>query len=303
HVNRVMIFYSNSDLESNGAKSVETFDVMTKACGSELLVDISATYTIDRDGFIWNSTSHLSETVQLVDHFMYLTISSRYNYEGTGIYEGNLLIETNGSYNIQPLGEPDLSNSIARILLPMEIESPELLRELEAYGFDEDVPENGYLITIPFLDAQPDGSTMIYLPDPIGSITENVPFILDGITSDVGAIPIEGSIEEMLLLDEPISFTRTIDVGSYDSPISSMYGFDQNQLMSELQALADTSAFEMPDMPDMEDLPGMDDLDIPMPSSDSSGMEGLMIGLEALMGGATTGATVTIEVKITPSHE
>ncbi len=289
HVDAVILIYSNADLTNTGPVTADDFNVKTEDCPDEVKITINATYTISGYGFEWISISKLVDYCKVIDHNLFVSYDSDYTLEATLTKEGMMMLETSGQSHHTVMNEVvDISTGFPRIFYPGALGDDELYTELTAFGFSENIPETGLLMTIPFFEDELNGSSTFYFPEPVGTMTENIPWAYDGI-SMIGGVILPEDIRD----GNDISFQQTIDTQNYDPPIANMFNYDFDMLTEQLAGMEGVD-IEMPDMSEFDLPEGFE-----MPTMENP-MGDVMEGLMSIMNpssGYTTILDINVEIE------
>lgn len=292
HVDQVILFYSNADFTDTTAQDVDEFTVETDNCPDKVKITMEGTYAINGYGNSWDVEFKIVDYSKVVEHDLFISYDCSYEMKGVFKSEGVTYMVTDGqSHHTIPEEMATLEDGFPRVFYPGALGNKEFYDELSQYGIDENLPEKGLLVTIPFFD-DIDGSTTFYFPPPIGTTTESTPFPFDGITM-VASIELPENIRD----GREIEFSRTIDVQSYTSPIQSMYTLDLATFSSQMEGLGiptttmpDMSEIELPEgmeMPEGFEMPEIED-----PTAD------MMNGLMGIMNPSSTGYTTILTVNV-----
>ncbi len=249
----VVLIYSNSNFFKDGTENpVDVFKVTTEKCPQEMDIKIEAEYEYINGDFIWTANATLKDTVKIVDHTFFLSKNCRYTMQGTGIMEGETVIGSTGSFS-GSVDEPNLENSMVRLILPIDSELEEMGTELEKFGINENTPRGGIFITLPSIEEGEDlqGSTTLYMPEPVGEIVMDDPLPFDGLTQ---AIAVEIGKDDW----NPKGFSTemVIDYFTHKPPILDWFKVDFSQLQNMLSSMETMNGTEMPDFNGIPDISG-----------------------------------------------
>lgn len=286
NVQAVLLIYSNSNFKRDGANdSADHFKVTTGKCYSEMRISIRAEYVYTNENFIWTSNASLHDTVKIIDHSLFISRDCVYEMEGTGVLEGNTVIETACS-NRSAVANPDIENSLARLILPFEDDSGEMENQLKEYGITQNTPAGGILITLPSLreDEELTGSTNLYMPDPIGKMPMDMPLPYDGISQVIAV-----EIGKNDWSPQGFNTSMTINIFSHEPPILDWFEVDPGQLREILSSMNADAGIDIPDFDGLWEDSGLDpegigDIDGLIPENDpNSGSDPLSGTIDALM--------------------
>lgn len=271
NLEELVLIYSNGDFTKKDKNGIDRFVVRNEKCHEEMGITVNATFEYQTENFKWESTSTFNETVEIKDHCLFLVRDENYNFSGSGTMDGNDLIDASASFSYAH-DETVLGDSMTRIILNTANNMEGVKEGYEDFSIKDNIPSSGIFITVPALppDGGISGSSTLYFPDPIGTMTIDSPYLFDGLTQIGAIIP---DIKDWT--SSGFSFSREIDVIDYESPLLNMFTVDFSELQKQLELLE-----AMPPLPDMSDLPDMGDL------GGLEGIDGLegMDGLEGIDG-------------------
>jgi hypothetical protein len=312
-IQAVVLIYSNSNFEKDGTDNpVDTFKVTTERCPQEMDIRIEAEYEYKKEDFVWTATATLEDTVKIIDHTFYVSKNCNYKMQGSGVMEGKTVIDTTGSFSGR-VDEPTIDNSMVRLIMPMDDGLEEMKKDMEKFGLDENTPKGGILITLPSIQEEGilNGSTTLYMPDPVGKMTLDDPLPFDGLSQ---AIAVE--INKGGWNPKGFSTEMTIDYFSHKPAILDWFKVDFGQLQDMLSSMDAMGGTDIPDINGMledsgislEGLGGLGGLEGLLPENDMGDGDSLTKTLDALMNLAmpssngSNGATAVIKLKISGKY-
>lgn len=298
HVDAVILYYSNADLKNTGTVDIDYCIVETDDCPDKVKITINADYLISGYGNEWHAEVKMVDYCEVVEHNLFVSYDCKYDITGEYKSQGIQYMDTYGSGHTTYMGEVDIMNGFPRILYPGALGDDATYAELVGMGFDENIPETGILITIPYLESDLNGMTTFNFPPPVGTITESVPFPFDGMTM-LGGIILPEDIRE----GNEITFQETYDTQNYDTPIDTMFTMDFTTFNSQMEGMnieglemTDLSALEGLELPDGFEMPeGMEMPVIEDPTTEVlQGFTGIM---NPSSSGYTTVLTLTVQIE------
>lgn len=290
HVDAVILIYSNANLKDTGSIDVDSFVVETDACIDQVRITLTGDYSISGYGNEWKSEFKMVDLCEVIDHNLFVSYDCDYTMSGEFTSDGVTYMISSGDFHEMVFGDITIENGFPRVFYPGALGDDDLYAELTGLGFDENVPETGILLTIPFLDSEPNGSTTFYFPQPVGTVTESIPFMFDGI-SNIGGIILPEDIRE----GKEMIFDQTIDVLNYDNPIDTLYTLDFQIFSEQIEGMEGMGEMNIPDLQDL-DLP--EGFEIPEMENPTQNMiQGLMGIMNPSNSGYKTILTLQVEIE------
>jgi hypothetical protein len=248
-IEALVLVYSNADFSDKGEKTVDSFRIRTEGCPKEMDISITAKTYLKTPDVILTTKSEFTETLEIKDHYLYLVKNVYYSYNTEATIEGKKALESSGSFSTS-VEEPELANSFSRILKNTKENIPGAAEAYAKFGISDNIPDEGVLITIPALMESTDlsGSTKVYLPPPVGTMTlPAMPF--DGLTTIGGVYPKEDDWKTY-----GIRISRKIDILNHNNPLTSMFTLDDyGAFMEQLENIPDMEGYSMPESEEMNE--------------------------------------------------
>lgn len=243
-IEQILIIYSNSNFNKSNDEQVDSFKIKTAKCYSEMEVSIEAETIYTSEDFIWKSTASINDTVSIIEHSFYVIKSSDYSFNGSATMENKPVINSNGS-STASIPDPAIETSMARLLLPIDKRKESLKESLLAFGLTENTPKGGILITLPGLSEGEElqGSTEIYMPDPVGTISLDSPLPFDGISQLIAIL-----IPSDKWNSNGFDFSTEVDYFSHECPLSDWFTVDFSQLQEMLSGMGTAGGQEIPSL-------------------------------------------------------
>ncbi|KYO66840.1 DUF6055 domain-containing protein [Thermovenabulum gondwanense] len=251
-IQALVLIYSNANLKDE-LKEADKFRVETGKCYKEMQLNLTFEYNYSVPGFEWKSKGNLIENLEIKDHCYYVVKSSSYNFGGEGFIDGKKVVETSGSASFA-INNPDIYNSLVRILKKPSDNTEELKDAYEKYGIKENIPPQGILITVPALleGVVFKGYTVFSFPEPIGTINLSEPLPLDGISQVIAVTPDLNDWNA-----KGINMSMEVDVFNHKCPIQGAFTVDFNKMAEQLDNIGNVpgigNGIKLPDSQEMKD--------------------------------------------------
>ncbi|MGB9976861.1 MAG: DUF6055 domain-containing protein [Thermovenabulum sp.] len=241
-IQALILIYSNANLKDE-LKEADKFRVETGKCYKEMQLNLTFEYNYSVQGFEWKSKGNMTENLEIKDHCYYVVKNSSYDFSGEGFVDGKKMVETSGNASAS-INNPDIYNSLVRILKKPSDNTEELRDAYEKYGIKENIPPQGILITVPALleGVAFRGNTVFSFPEPIGTINLSEPLPLDGISQVIAVTPDLNDWNA-----KGINISMVVDVFKHKCPVQGAFTVDYNKMAEQLDNI------KLPDSQEMKD--------------------------------------------------